>query len=244
MPQLTDNVYLGPNATGMPANAGVGVGATNAGIGPTGRIYVYDIVPLTLQANNLATSQSPGTATITLTAGTGITTSTISGQTVLNTDVPRILTFASGGNDTGITFNVVGYDQYGVPMTENVTGATGATASGKKAWSSILSITPSAAVASTLTVGTGDVFGFPVLIKDRTYVSSIQWNNTLAKDTGTLVTGVATAATKTTGDVRGTYAPSTGASDGVKRLVVSVLLSNAQVGATATTSAILGVVQA
>lgn len=243
MPQLVDSLFLGPNAVGT-GTAGVNVGATTAGIGPVGRLIVYDAVPLTLQANNLALSQSPGTAALTLTASTGITTTTVSGVTVLQLDVPRILRFVSGGNDTGITFNVTGYDQYGIPMTENVTGASGATASGKKAWFQVATISPSASISTTITVGTGDVFGLPVAVIDPSYIASVKWNETLAADAGTLVTAVTTTATKTTGDVRGTYAPSANASNGTRRLTMSILLSNAQVGSAAAATSILGVTQA
>jgi hypothetical protein len=238
---LQDDTYLACNDVAV--QGGVNAGAVTTGVGPVGRVFVYDIVPLALLANNLATSQSPGTAALTLAAGTGVTTATVNGQTVLQLDVPRILRFVSGGNDTGITFNVVGYDFYGQPMHENVTGASNSTASGAKAWWQVLSITPSAGVSSTITVGTGDVFGLPFYLKDKTYALGVQWNNTLAKDTGTLTTGVTTTPSATTGDVRGTYAPSTGASDGTKRLVFAQIISAAQTGASATRSAILGATQ-
>lgn len=246
---LEDDIYLGA-ATGTGAqttgggSAGFNVGAATVGIGPTGRMMVYDIVPTTISATNLCSSQSPGTAALTFFPTTGFTSTSVNGQTVYQADVPRILRFTSGGNDTGITFNVAGYDQYGQAMTENVTGASGGVASGKKAFGFVRSITPSASVSSTVTVGNGDIFGLPVCVPDKTYVSSVQWNNTLAKDTGTLTTAVLTAATATTGDVRGTYAPQTGASDGVKRLVMTILLSSAQVGSAATRASALGVTQA
>ena len=68
----------------------------------------------------------------------------------------------------------------------------------------------------------------------------MQWNNTLAKDTGTLTVGDSTTPSATTGDVRGTYKPSTGASDGTKRLVYSQVIAGAQVGTGATRAAVLG----
>jgi len=241
---LSDDIYLGPTATGT-GTAGFNVGATTAGIGPTGRNFVYDIVPLTLAANNLATSQSPGTAALFLTAGAGVTSVTgFGGVTALQLDVPRALRFVSGGIDTGITFNVVGYDYLGQAMTEHVTGASAGTATGLKAWYQVVSITPSASVSTTITVGTTDVFGLPVYVKDAAYIGQVKWNNTLAADAGTLVTGVTTTATSTTGDVRGTYTPSANASNGIRRLVVNMLLSQANVGSTATRATALGVTQA
>jgi hypothetical protein len=63
------------------------------GIGPLGRIYVFDVAPQALIANNIAASQTPAAAgNLTLTAGTSVK-SVIrpEGTTVLQTDVPRAL---------------------------------------------------------------------------------------------------------------------------------------------------------
>ena len=241
---LSDDIFLG-SAVGTGA-AGYNVGATAGGIGPVGRNFVYDIVPATLAANNLATSQSPGSAALVLTAGAGVTAVTgFGGAAALQMDVPRALRFVSGGVDTGITFNVVGYDFYGQAMTENVTGSSSSTATGKKAFFQVVSITPGGgSVSSTVTVGTTDVFGLPVNVADAGYIGQVKWNETLAADAGTLVTGVTTTASHTTGDVRGTYTPSANASNGARRLVVNILLSSAQVGQSATRAAALGVTQA
>src|SRR5262249_54376301 len=48
--------------------------------------------------------------------------------------VARNVRITSGGNDTGITFTVSGYDVYGFPMSEAITGANAGIASGKKAF--------------------------------------------------------------------------------------------------------------
>ena len=61
------------------------------GIGPLGRIYVWDLVPQAAVANNIAASQTPAAAgSLTLTAGTSVKSVTTSaGSTALNLDVPR-----------------------------------------------------------------------------------------------------------------------------------------------------------
>jgi hypothetical protein len=61
------------------------------GIGPLGRIYVWDVVPQAAVANNIAASQTPTTAgSLTLTAGTSVkSVTTNAGSTALNLDVPR-----------------------------------------------------------------------------------------------------------------------------------------------------------
>ena len=238
---LEDSAYIACGGVATPN--GFNNGAQLTGIGPLAPIFSYVVIPLTLQAANIAASQSPAAAALTLTAGTGTTSVTINGQTAVKLDCARALRITSGGNDSGITFNVVGYDQYGVAMHENITGANAGIATGKKAWLYIVSITPSAAAASTVSVGTADLFGLPFYISDRTFALSVQWNNTLAKDTGTLTVGVTTTASATTGDVRGTYVPSTGASDGVKQLVFTQIISSAQIGASATSASVLGVTQ-
>ena len=147
--------------------------------------------------------------------------------------------------DTGITFLVKGYDVYGAAMSEAITGSSGSVATGKKAFMSVLSITPSGAVATTASAGTSDVFGLPVCVIDAGYITNVKWNETLTADAGTFVAAVTTTATTTTGDVRGTYTPSANASNGTRRLVVSIALSNLNIGGTTQTVAgVLGVTQA
>ena len=61
------------------------------GVGPLGRIYVWDVVPQAAVANNIAASQTPAAAgSLTLTAGTSVkSVTTNAGSTALNLDVPR-----------------------------------------------------------------------------------------------------------------------------------------------------------
>ncbi len=131
-------------------------------------------------------------------------------------------------------------------MTQKLTGASGAAATTTKAFASVISIVPSAAVATTATAGTADIFGMPVQVIDKCYIAAQNWNNSTAVDAGTFtVADQTTPATNVTGDVRGTYQPST-ASDGVKRLVMQILYNANQLSsqqAAANTVAVLGVVQ-
>jgi hypothetical protein len=125
--------------------------------------------------------------------------------------------------------------------------ATGTVASttvnGKKAFFQIRSITISGSPVVTVAVGTTDILGAPVRITNAGYIARAGWDNTLAEDAGTFVAAVTTAATTTSGDVRGTYVPSS-APDGSKRLVVGVLLPAIAVGPQATRTGALGVTQA
>jgi hypothetical protein len=78
---------------------------------------------------------------------------------------------------------------------------------------------------------------------DAGYIVNVKYNNTLAANAGTFVAADTATATTTTGDVRGTFAPS-GATDGIKRLVMCVALPGIAVGPNSTRVGALGVTQA
>lgn len=155
----------------------------------------------------------------------------------------RNVRIVSGGNDSGITFTVSGYDVYGYPMTETITGANAGTASGKKAFKWVTGVTHTGSVAGTVTIGTGDVFGFPLRADSFGYVYII-WNNTaVTASTGFTAADTTSPATATTGDVRGTYAVQS-ASDGTKRLEIGITLNVVALNQTPITNGIFGVTQA
>ena len=248
MPQFSDDLFLGSAQTYMGINTYSALGdpaPMDIGVGPLGRIYVWDTVPATKQAASLAASQTPtGAGNLTLTAGTSVTSViNASGSTVYQLDVPRVVSVTQVAAGTQRTFTVSGFDYYGQAMSEAITSTVGSTVNGKKAFWQISSIAVSGATTTACTVGVGDVFGCPVKFSNKGYVSHVGWNNTLGEDVATVVVGDATTATTTTGDVRGTVAPSS-AADGAKRLVVSVLMTAIQVGPNATRAGALGVDQA
>ena len=216
------------------------------GIGPLGRVYVWDCVPQTLQTNNIAASQTPAAAgALTLTAGTSAKSVVRSdGTTVIQLNTPRAvsITLATGG--AARAYTVAGYDYYGQPMSEVITSVAAATTPGKKAFYQIASVTGAGGGSTTaLTVGTTDVFGLPVRCIDAGYVVKVGWNNTLLQNAGVFTAADTATATSSTGDVRGTFAPTT-ASDGVKRLVMTIALPGIAVGPNATRVGALGVTQA
>ena len=213
------------------------------GVGPLGRVYVWYCVPQTLQTANIAASQTAsGSGSVTLTAGTSVKSVVrANGTTVLQLNTPRALQINT--STTARTITISGYDYYGQAMTEAITVATAGTAkSGKKAFYQIVSATINGS-ATAVTIGTTDTLGLPVRCFDAGYVVKVGWNNTLAQDTGTFVAADLNTATSTTGDVRGTYTPST-ASDGTKRLVMTIALPGIAVGPNATRVGALGVTQA
>lgn len=245
MTNIFDNLHIGAAQTGVGPQASGGYG-----FGPIGRIYIYDIVPLALNAAAYAASQSPGAAkAVTLSAGTGVTKSVVNNQTIYSADVPRAVTITSGADESANTITIKGYDAYGALMTQSLAGGSTATVTTTKAFKSIYSVTSSANFSGTITVGTSDVFGLPIAVVNVDYIIAAKWDSTLAANAGTFVAAVATTATASTGDVRGTYAQAGNASNGTRRLVISVALSDLNIGGdTQTTNSqtvvgVLGVTQ-
>jgi hypothetical protein len=145
-----------------------------------------------------------------------------------------------------VTVTVSGYDYYGQAMSEAITSsaAVSTAVTGLKAFYLVTSVSVSAATGTALTVGTADVFGCPVRFFDKSYVLRYGWNNGTTDDTsGTLTVADTATATTVTGDVRGTFAPSS-AADGIKRAVVTLALPAIAVGPNATRVGALGVTQA
>jgi hypothetical protein len=228
-------------------NSGLGdPSPMDLGVGPVGRSYVFDVIPQTLQAANIAASQTPAAAgALTLTAGTSAKSVVRSdGSTVIQLDCPRAVsvTLVTGG--TARAYTVSGYDYYGQAMTEVITSVAAATTAGKKAFYQISSIVGAAGGSTTaLTFGTTDVIGLPIRVVDAGYVLHVGYGNALARNAGTFVAADTTTATSSTGDVRGTYTPAT-ATNGYSRLVMNIGLTGIQAGPNATRIGALGVNQA
>jgi hypothetical protein len=153
----------------------------------------------------------------------------------------RTVGITSLGNDTGAVFTVKGFDIYGYPMTQAITGSAGTLASSTKAFKYIQSITPSGVLAgSNVSVGQQDTYGF-ALRSDRFQYMYIWWPDaTLISSNTGYTAAVTTTATSTTGDVRGTYALQT-ASNGIRRLVIFATIPVQNAG---TNAGIFGVTQA
>jgi hypothetical protein len=250
MPQFSDDLFLGAAQTYMGTNVNSNFGdpsPMDLGVGPLGRIYVWDVVPLTKQTNNVSVAATyTGAASATLAAGTG-TTSVVraDGVTVVQLDCPRAVSITIGtGTITNRNVTISGYDYYGQAMSEVIaTGTTqSTTVNGKKAFYQISGATVSGSVGGTVAIGTTDVLGSPVRFTDRGYIDNVGWNNVLAEDAATVVVADTNTASTTTGDVRGTITP-TSAADGAKRMVVAILLTAIQVGPNATRAGALGVNQ-
>ena len=242
----TINQSVTASSTTMYANGNALYGdpaPMDLGIGPLGRIYVFDIIPQAATTNNVAASQTAaGAGAVTLTAGTS-TRSIVraDGVTVVQLDCPRALKVNC--STTARAFTVSGYDLYGQAMSETITVAVAGTAvTGKKAFFQVSGATI-AGSATAVVIGTSDVLGIPVRVLNVAYIGSVKSNSTLAADAGTFVAADTATATASTGDVRGTYVPAT-ASDGIVRTVMGILLPAIAVGPNATRVGALGVTQA
>lgn len=245
----TINQSVSASSTTMTANTNIpfdNPSPMSVGVGPLGRIFVWDIVPQALATNNIATAASP-TSAYTLTAGTNVKSVTLTnGSTGLQLDCPRAVSVTIGaGTITNRNVTINGFDYYGQAMSEVIaTGTTqSTTVNGKKAFYVVTSATVSGAVGATTALGTTDILGIPVRVFNVAYVASVKSNNTLAQDAGTFVAADTATATTTTGDVRGTYVPAT-ASNGIVRTVMGILLPAIAVGPNATRVGALGVTQA
>jgi len=213
------------------------------GIGPIGRVYVWDVIPQAAVTNNIALSQTAaGAGAVTLTAGTSVkSVNRTDGTTVLQLDLPRAIKVNC--STTARAFTVSGFDYYGQAMSEVITVATAGTAvTGLKAFFQISGATIAGSATAVL-IGTSDKLGLPVRVFNAAYVISVKSNSTLAQDAGTFVAADTAVATTGTGDVRGTYTPAT-ASDGTVRTVMAISLPAIAVGPNATRVGALGVTQA
>lgn len=113
--------------------------------------YQVQVGPLTLaSATNIAQSQSPAAAAITLDGS-------LVASGVATLDAARRVVITSGGNDTGITFTVIGTNRGGNSQSETVTGASGAAATTTQDFKTVSSVTHTGSVATTVTVGTSAV---------------------------------------------------------------------------------------
>lgn len=185
----------------------------------------FDVVPLVIVANNIATTQTP-TGAVTLTAGTGVTNATVKGVAVLALDCARCVRVTGVGGTSAVNFTIVGYDDYQQPMTETFLGPAGATTTtSDKAWRYITSITVASTTTAAITIGTSDTIGLPYRVDAFEYLSLAYNGGLITASTGFTIADATSPATATTNDVRGTYALQS-ASDGIKRFTASIYLKN------------------
>ena len=111
------------------------------------QVYTLNLAPTNVSTNNICTSHSPGAGAIVL-AGTLVT------DGVATCGAAQTVKLTSGGNDSGITFTVIGTDADGEAQSETVTGANASNVDTTKYFKTVTSITHTGSVAGTLIVGT------------------------------------------------------------------------------------------
>ena len=238
MPQYSDDLWLG-SANGPQSQGWAGPGAVFAGVGPLGRVYIFDTVPATKSATAVCAAQAV--------AGAG--NATIDGASasggVATFDAVRVVSAVSSNvGDTTQTVTVTGTDYWGQAQTELISLNGTTTVVGLKAFKTITAAAVSAALTGNLSVGNGDVFGLPYKVTDAGYLLRTGWAGAVADNAGTFVAADATSpATNATGDVRGTFAP-TSAANGSRRLVIAIGLTAIQAGPNATQTGAIGVIHA
>ena len=237
MTQFSDDLWIGV-ATGPQLNSYAGPGAVFAGVGPLGRVYIFDIVPAK-SATAVCAAQAvaaAGNATINGASATGGVATFDYARTV-NVDSTDV-------GDTTQTVTVTGTDYWGQAQTETIALNGTTLVAGQKSFKTITAVAVSALLTGNLTVGNEDVFGLPYRVTDAGYLLRTGWAGAVANDAGTFAAADTTSpATATTNDVRGTYAPSS-AADGSRRLVLALGLTGLQAGPNATQTGAVGVTPA
>lgn len=133
--------------------------------------------------------------------------------------IARAVSLTSTSNLSAINFTIVGFDIYGVRMSQTIAGPNNNTVNTTKCFKYIQSVTPNGTNAGTVSVGTADIYGFPLRNTLWEYLD-IYWNGTLiTSSTGWTTADTTNPATASTGDTRGSYAVQS-ASNGTKRLVI------------------------
>ena len=227
---VSDDVMLGPVYSGK-ANTD-GPSPMELGVGPMGRVYVFDVVPVALDLDGIAVAQAVGAAgNLTLTSST------------VTLDTPRTVDIvSSGAGDTTQSATVYGTDQYGQAMSELIAFNGVTRVAGQKAFKKITRVAVSALMAGNASVGFTDVLGIPYRVLSRDYVT-FNYNATVGLLAAVTVADQASPATTTTNDVRGTVTLAT-AADGAKRLVMTIAMPAIASGPNATRVGALGVTQA
>lgn len=147
-----------------------------------------------------AASTTAFRAAIAATAGVRTLVGTAKSGTLVDAAFGRTLTVTSGAA-TNVT--IYGRDYLNQPMTETIVCAAAATYNGLKAFKYIDAFVSSA--ATTVAIGSGAKFGLPFVT--RTVIREL--TGTTVAAAGALTAPDFNTPTASTGDVRGTYTPTT-----------------------------------
>jgi len=237
MPAYSDDLWLG-GANGPQSQGWAGPGQVYEGVGPLGRVYIFDIVPATLSTTAVCAAQAIGAAGY----------ATINGASasggVATFDCTRAFQIVSSSTDTTQTVTITGTDYWGQAQTQRLTLNGTTPVLSTKTFKKITSVYVSALMAGNLSVGNADVFGLPYKVTDAGYLLRTGWAGAVADNAGTFVAADVTTPSAVTGDVRGTFVPASTAANGARRLVIGIGLTAAAAGPDATQTGAIGAVPA
>lgn len=196
---------------------------------PTTPSWLYNVVPLQKNATNVAASQTPsGAGKLTLAAGTGTTSTTVKGNTVIALDCARCIALIGQGGVAQVNYTITGYDDFQNPMTQVLAGPNGAqTINTTKAFRYVQSISVDGGTSAAITVGTSDIIGLQ-MCAPYYECAAMNWNGAQIASNANFTAADATSpATTSTGDVRGTVnLGAISATDGTKRFTAEIQLVN------------------
>ena len=161
--------------------------------------------------NGLSVAATIGSAT-TLTLGGALTSG---GSYTSGDNIGQLITILSAGDDSGITFTIVGTDAVGDAQTEVVTGADTATATSSGYFNTVASITTSAASAGDVSAGvtgtgTGTIFAGRTRVRGLQGLSAATAGNLLFKNTSVTGTTLLTVPTQAAAELIEPYIPDNG----------------------------------
>ena len=233
---LTGTVTIGMTLSGTGVATGTKIAAQLTG--PAGGAGTYTVTGNATVASATITGQmTGGVSALTQPFGSAATINLWNPQSM----VARAVSVTGSASATGGNILISGYDVYGVPMSEVIAAPAGAsTVNGKKAFKYIASVTPQFTDAHNYSVGTTDIYGFPLRADFFSDVAINYASAGITASTGFVAAVTTSPATTTTGDVRGTYALQS-AANASNRLAVRQFILPANAG---TVAGLFGVTQA
>ena len=240
---LTVSALTGALTVGMTiSGTGVNTGTTivNQLTGPAGGAGTYTVQGSVTTSSTTITAQATGTSALAQPFGLLGQPSSVylwNPQAL----IARAVSVTGSSSSAGGNITISGYDIYGVPMSEVIAAPAGATTvNGKKAFKYISSVVPAFTDAHNYSVGTTDIYGFPMRSDYFGDVAINYASAAITANTGYVAAVTTSPATTTTGDVRGTYALQT-AANASNRLIVRQFVIPANMGSI---SGLFGVTQA
>jgi len=211
---LTGTISIGMTLLGTGVNTGTTI--VNQLTGAPGGVGTYTVQGDDAASSTTMTAQATGTTALAQPFGAPSTIYLWNPQAL----VSRAVSVTGSSSATGGNITINGYDIYGVPMSEVIAApASATTVNGKKAFKYISSAVPAFTDAHNYSVGTTDIYGFPIR-SDFFSDVAINYNSAaITANTGYVAAVTTSPATTTTGDVRGTYALQS-AADASKRLAI------------------------